>query len=114
MITSNFAWTIDRCERIINNTPKLLSLLHNSDFILDKMNQIKVVFSGRNAPLGMVFSQLYSILFCDEPLRKIVRSECEQNFEDDQIFPFFIFWCTVIVYTKHIEIYGKQETRGEE
>lgn len=114
---SNVPWVIDRCERIINNTPRLLSRLHNADFILDKMKQVKVVLPGRNPSLGIVLRQLYAILFDDKPLREIIRSECEQNFEDDQIFPFFIFWCTVIVYTEYIgyiKTEEKQETSSEE
>lgn len=109
MSVPNFEWMIDRCERKINDTKKLLSLLQSSEFASSKMKQVKVAFPGENPPLGMVFSQLYSLLLRDGKLREIIRSESENGFEDDQIFPFFIFWCTVIVYSNYIKMQGEQK-----
>lgn len=109
MSAPNFEWMIDRCERKINKTKKLLSLLQSSDFILAKMKQVKVAFPGENPPLGMVFSQLYSLLLRDNTFREIIRSESEHGFEDDPIFPFFIFWCTVIVYSNNIKMLEEQK-----
>lgn len=109
MSAPNFEWMIDRCERKINDTKKLLSLLQNSDFVSSKMKQVKVAFPRENPPLGMVFSQLHSLLLRDGGLREIIRSESEEGFEDDPIFPFFIFWCTVIVYSNYMKMQEEQK-----
>ena len=110
-------WMVDRCEQIVTDTPKLLSYILDVDYISNSMKKVKSVFQEKNPPLGMVLRQLHIILTADKSLRKIIRSECEQNFESKPMFPFFMFWCTVIMYTEYlgyIRIQQKQETEGEE
>lgn len=108
---------IDSAERRILETDDLLRLLRDPEFILPKMGTVKDAFGG-NPPLGLTLSQLYTLLFKDDRIRKIIRRECEPGFERKRgEFSFFIFFCTVFVYAEYVNITKSkemQESGGKE
>jgi len=104
---------IDRCERTIVETPRLLSLLHNPDRISTTMGIVKdfVRLLGKNPSLGIILRQLNTILLDDDELRTVLKTECKVE-DDSELFPFFMFFCTIIIYTEYIRL--GEESGGEE
>ena len=102
--------SIDRCERILSGTPKLLRKLRNPDFVsgkLDSVQDLAKILGGRNPSLGISLLQLYTLLLQDNDIREIVRRECTVVEQDAEFFPFFMLFCAVLVYTEHIAL-GKK------
>lgn len=102
--------SIDRCERTLSETPKLLRKLQTPNFVTKKLESVQdlaEVLGGRNPSLGITLLHLYTLLLKDDEIRKIMRKECQAVERDAEFFPFFMLFCAVIVYSEHIKL-GKK------
>ena len=98
---------IDRCERILSETPRLLSYLRNPDFVSGKLDTVQdfvELLEEANPSLGIILYQLYGLLLKDNEVRQIIREECTSVEDDDEFFPFFMLFCTIMVYSEHIKL----------
>jgi hypothetical protein len=96
--------TLDRCEEILNGTDELNKLLHNPEFVQKKMGHLKTAFPGASSSttLSLVLIQLCSLLGGDEDIRNIIRTRCG-TLHRDAIYPFFIMYCSFVVYVEHVK-----------
>jgi len=105
---------VDRCIRLLQGTPILYKTLTKPEFVsgkLDKIQELSELLGNPSPPLRLVFHQLYSFLLEDEEIRRIIRKDCNRAEQDNDFFPFFLFFCSVVVYVEHIKL-GKK--RGDE
>jgi len=91
------------CSDIVGKTPRLNDLLHNAEFVVNKMKQVFSLF--KEPSLALVLNLLSTILQGDENIIRILKEECgEDLISDDAVFPFLLLYCSFITFTEYIKI----------
>lgn len=92
---------------LIKGTERLNEQLHTPEFIVKKMKNVLQLFP--EASIYLTLKQLSAYLMEDKNIKKIVDQEIDENFsKDEKIYPFFLLYCSIIVYVEYINIQKPQ------
>lgn len=98
---------LSQCCDIVDETPRLNDLLHNAEFVANKMKQVLYVFG--EVSLGLTLNALSSVLQGDKSIISIIKEECGEDLpSDDKVFPFLMLYCSIVVFTEYIKIQTRQ------
>ncbi len=111
MNLADIASIIDKCEQHVAETPKLSKLLHDSEFVMDKINKVKSVFDSNC--IALILNQLTVLLRQDTAVKKILKDECGA-LSDEDYYPHFLLYCSMVIYIEYIQINAKSKVIDNE
>lgn len=102
MSYSDFLERLRECGDIVDDIRRLNDLLHNAEFVVNKMK--KVFYCIKEPSLALTLDFLRVSLEGDKNIATIFKEECGEEIIHDPIFPFLLLYCSIILFAEYEKI----------
>jgi len=88
--------------KIVDESERINDFLHSPEYVVNKMKQVFSIFPEPS--MGLALDMLCTILPNDGNLTTIIEEQCGEGVTGDDVFPFLMFYCSIIIFTEYVRI----------